>query len=726
MKNLDTLYEAYQNYKKLCVLDNDTDRFMRAYMNVKDRDSENVTTIFSVCHIEQDWVEAIEIGLPFFEKAIKEERQFIRNDGEVLPIEKIRKTSKDSIQDLAKHANYITHEAPDDVETEVLPDKMLMIQKESDFAIYENRVLYAGLMYLKDFVASRLVEIKETTNTYLVKQHIKKAIDMGSRKIHIDLDYDESRVNDPLLTEKNQERDVIDRLDQILTGILALLKTPLMREVSKVEMVSRPIAKTNILKMNRNFRESLACFEYIANYQGKGFSIEHIEKSLIPYTKAMNESYTEMLILLSFINYMYANGISEELKRDLEAIIKEREKQKDNEILARLRNFHATAETKGQTLNEFLLAFEQGYRILEERNDELELEHKEMEVIRKKELKELQERHEAFVDDLKEAHEDEINEINRQNADKIAEIEQEWNQKIVEYRNEKDDEVRQAKEETAQQVADIKESSRIELAEFKDQFTDHIKEMEKENAEIKAQEKERIEKIASLEAQLLNMDIESGKTKAIDFTSEDAFDRLEELKKNFDAFFEKAWKEAKKQIRKDVLLAKREKKNKNKDPEPEPEPEPAPAPVMEEAPVQEEPEMEQEPIQEEVPAEEPVVEETSAEEPIPEEAPVEESTPEEPQAEEPVPEEAPVEQPINEEQPVQEPEPEHEENTPVEEAPIEESVQEEPIEEAPADEPVAEESLNEEPASEDTPDSDESENEEPEPDNEEPKEEAAE
>ena len=273
MKALDTLYEAYQNYKKLCITDNDTSRFFRAYMNIKDRDSEDLVSIFSVCHIEQDWVDAIEKGLPFFEKAIKEERQFIRNDGEVLPIEKIRKTSKASIQDLAKHANYITHEAPPDSETEVLPDKMLMVQKESDFAIYENRVLYAGLMYLKDFVTSRLATIKEATNTYIVKQHIKKLIDMGSRKINVDLDFDEKRVNDPLLSEKNTEKDVIDRLDQILTGVLALLKTPLMREVSKVEMVSRPIAKTNILKMNRNFRESLACFDYVANYQGQGFTI---------------------------------------------------------------------------------------------------------------------------------------------------------------------------------------------------------------------------------------------------------------------------------------------------------------------------------------------------------------------------------------------------------------------------------------------------------------------
>ena len=691
MKNLDILYEAYQNYKKLCVVDNDTDRFLRAYMAVKDRDSEDITTVFSVCHIEQDWVEAIETGLPFFEKAIKEERQFIRNDGEVLPIEKIRKTSKDSIQDLAKHANYITHEAPDDLETEVLPDKMLMIQKESDFAIYENRVLYAGLMYLKDFVASRLVEIKETTNTYLVKQHIKKAIDMGSRKIHIDLNYDESRVNDPLLTDKNNEKDVIDRLDQILTGILALLKTPLMREVSKVEMVSRPIAKTNILKMNRNFREALACFEYIANYQGKGFTIEHIEKSLIPYSKQMNESYTEMLIMLSFINYMYANNISRELQADLDKILQERERQKENEILARLRNFHATAETKGQTLNEFLIAFEQGYRILEERNDELELEHKENEVRRQKETKEFEEKLAAALDELKQSHKEEIDELNRQNANKISEIESDLNQQLAEYQNQKDDEVRQAREDAAQQLAD-----------FKDQFKDHIKQMEEENATIKAQESERVQKIASLEAQLLNNSIKNGDTKEIDFTSEEAFDQLEELKKNFDAFYERAWKEAKKQIRKDILLAKFEKKKKKgKDepqPEPEPEPEPAPQPEPEPEPVKEEPVVEEAPVQEETaPIEEPV-EEPKEEAPI-EDAPIEEPVEDTFESEVPVNEE-----PVEENQPVEEQVEEPINEEPVEDSPVEEHQEEqasEPIEETPAEEEQVEtDDNNEEPKEE--------------------------
>lgn len=557
MKALDTLYEAYQNYKKLCITDNDTSRFFRAYMNIKDRDSEDLVSIFSLCHIEQDWVDAIEKGLPFFEKAIKEERQFIRNDGEVLPIEKIRKTSKASIQDLAKHANYITHEAPPDSETEVLPDKMLMVQKESDFAIYENRVLYAGLIYLKDFVTSRLATIKEATNTYIVKQHIKKLIDMGSRKINVNLDFDEKRINDPLLSEKNTEKDVIDRLDQILTGVLALLKTPLMREVSKVEMVSRPIAKTNILKMNRNFRESLACFDFIANYQGQGFTIEHIEKSFIPYTKQMNEAYTENLILLSFLNYMYSNNLSDELKKDYEDILKQREIQKENDLLAKLRNIHATAKTNEQTLNEYLMMFEQGYRILEERNDALVNQVKEMEANHAKELMAKQREHEAFVDDLKEKHEDEINEINAANQEKIAEIEREHNQQIIEVQNAAEDAIRQAQEAASTKMHEYQEEADRKFEEYKNSFNDHIADLEKQTAEAKAHDKEQKDKIAALETEVLANRRAKGDTKEIDYTSEDAFDRLEQLKIDFDDFFNRAWKEAKKQIRKDTLRRKK-------------------------------------------------------------------------------------------------------------------------------------------------------------------------
>ena len=58
-----------------------------------------------------------------------------------------------------------------------------------------------------------------------------------------------------------------------------LLETPLMQEVSKVDMVRRPIVKTNVLKMNKNFKEALALFDFIVAYEEPGYLIKTIEKS---------------------------------------------------------------------------------------------------------------------------------------------------------------------------------------------------------------------------------------------------------------------------------------------------------------------------------------------------------------------------------------------------------------------------------------------------------------
>ena len=542
MENLDLLYRAYSEYKKLCITDDDTSRFYRAYVRNNLKEHEDTVHIFNLCKIDEDWVKAMEEGLVFFEKAIKEDRQFIRNDGEVTPVEKVRKVAKESIQDLAKHASYITHEAPDTVETDVLPDKLLVIRKESDYAIYENRVLYTGLMYLKDFVMSRLETIKEATNTYQVKQHITKMIDMGARKIDVKLTFDEKRTNDPLLSENNTEKDIIDRLDAVLTMILALLKTPLMREVSKVDMVSRPIQKTNILKMNRNFREALALFDYIASYQGQGFTIEHIERSYYPLTKEMSESYSENLILLSFLNYIYTNELTDKLEKRYRDALAEEQRMKEDEILAKLRSFHADAKEKEKTINEYFILFEQGYRILEKRNDELVIQIKTLEAEHKKE-----------IELLKLTQQEEIKRITKEAEQKIEEKERETEERIKKLEEEQEERVQRLIEDSNKEIAAMSMRLSLEKDEFKRTYKDHVEQMEIQNEEYRKQAEEAMKYKSTLEAQLISYKGQNGILSPAEFNAEEEFDKLEKIKADFDKFYDAAWKEAKKKIRAEVL-----------------------------------------------------------------------------------------------------------------------------------------------------------------------------
>ena len=105
-----------------------------------------------LCEVDESWIRAIEEGLVHIEKAIREDRQFIYSNGEVVPIERVKHVSKDSVEHLARHAELITR-----VEEggDIIPDKLYPVERLSDYAVYENRFLYMLLCYLRDFVTLR-------------------------------------------------------------------------------------------------------------------------------------------------------------------------------------------------------------------------------------------------------------------------------------------------------------------------------------------------------------------------------------------------------------------------------------------------------------------------------------------------------------------------------------------------------------------------------------------
>ena len=132
MTRADILYRAFKAYRK------DT---IASELKKERKDLLNSNVEQDVCNstkylvnIESDWIESIEKGLEFVEKAIAEERQFIRTNGETVPIEKVKKVSKESVKDLAKHSNYITH-LPENENEDVVPDKIHIVEKLSDYAV---------------------------------------------------------------------------------------------------------------------------------------------------------------------------------------------------------------------------------------------------------------------------------------------------------------------------------------------------------------------------------------------------------------------------------------------------------------------------------------------------------------------------------------------------------------------------------------------------------------
>lgn len=562
MDQQDLFYWAYTNYQKEFEGNRD-DYLFKKGVNSKKYPKDEISKVEVVCEIDEDWILAIEKGLDYIAKAIKEDRQFIRNEGEVLPIEKIRRVGKDSIIDLSKHSNYIT-KVPEDGET-VIPEKLMMTKRENDYSIYENRVVYTTLCYLKDFVATRLEKIKDAVNKYEGNFQLSRVIELGYRHVDVAFSLKDIRKNDPITLEHSSSGDKIKRLDMILNGVLVLLKTPLMQEVSKAPLVKRPIVKTNVLKMNTNFKETLNVFDYVCSYNKDGYEIKEVTKTIAPLNIDQQNSFTDLILLGAFMAYKENNNLNAELARNYQLEAKRRQAIKDDETLKRIQELMDKAQKSGKEIGEYLLALEEGYKILEGRLDDAKEELQKTIEDFTNQIAEINEKHEQEIMQINADHQNELIELR---ADLEAQFEEE-KASIAEGYKQEIENMRTSFAGTLEQKEQVISDQANNIATQKEEIDKLTKEKEDVVQESLAKEKDYQEKLDLAHAE--NTALRGKEIDPKDYTSKERFDELERELQTLDNFMKKTWKLTKKEIKKHHMQEMKEevrnhgKAQKNKD-----------------------------------------------------------------------------------------------------------------------------------------------------------------
>ena len=301
MNQLNVYYRALLKYREHTMNDRDctSERNAISRVNVE---SDKIVLRRNICTVDTDWVDAIENGLVFIEKAIKEERQFIRSNGEVIPIEKVKNVSKSSVEHLAKHSNLITREVEGE---DLIPDQLYTVEKLNDYAVYENRFLYMLLCYLRDFITLRYNKILELSNTYQGSMTMNKTVKLPKQTLTYSVNLNEERKEDRYLRKNNRAKDIIDRIDLILKAVLAFISCPLMKLVAKAPMLKPPITKTNVLKMNNNFKQAMALYSFVVAYDKAGYSVETKITELNPFREDLADEMAESVLMASFLTYEY-------------------------------------------------------------------------------------------------------------------------------------------------------------------------------------------------------------------------------------------------------------------------------------------------------------------------------------------------------------------------------------------------------------------------------------
>jgi len=558
MSQLDVYYRALLEYREKTTSDKSCTRFCNAFSRAG---ADRVEVTKAECTVEEDWIQAIEEGLVYVEKAIKQERQFIYSNGEVLPIEKVKHISRESVEHLAKHSDLITREQTGE---DIIPDKLYSVERLNNYAIYENRFLYMLLCYLRDFVTLRYNKILEFTCRYEGQLSIDKEITFEKRKIKYKVDLSEESRDDKYLREHNSAKAAIDRIDLILKTVLAFLATPLMECAGKEPMLKPPITKTNILKMDNDFKGAVRLYEYIIAYDKDGYSVDRtVQKPMI--SDSVAEEFSEAGILLSFLTYEYGLGIQKDLAREYELSEAKRKQEEAAKKAEQIEALKKKLERTGKTLEEYVLELEKYNRMLQSQNSRIEP------LVR--EVASLEEQRDALkntVAELEKQSQQLKEEIIRREQEYfriIEETKSTYERQISDIKAMYDQQIRQIIENHEQQIAQIREQHTQELTELNNQLSlkDQAYKIEIEglNAEIADQTCQKEEALAEIdklseEKELLNARIkalraENGSISAENFTDKDSFDELEREFEAFSRFYKNEWKKTKKEIRKTSL-----------------------------------------------------------------------------------------------------------------------------------------------------------------------------
>lgn len=530
MTHTDLLYRALKEYRKLTSSHRETAQRREAIAKAN-AENDFLTVTRTSCVIDEDWVAAIEEGLPFIGKAIGEERQFILSNGETVEIEKVKHVSKESVTHLARHSNYITRVQEGE---DIVPDRIYTVERLNDYTVYENRFLYMLLCNLRDFVSLRYNKILELTNTYTGALSFDKTVSINKDKLVYTVRLNEERKDDKFLLAHNPMKPMIDRIDLILRSVYYYLRTPLMLEVAKVDKLKPPITKTNVLRMDKNFKEVVKLYEFLLAYNKSGYEIVKDAREL-SLSEAVADEFAEAALMLSFLAYSHGLGIEKELQEEYEREEALRREQEKAALVERLRALKKRVE-EGGGVEEYLM-------LLERRNADLEEDSANLKRCQK-ELERLNGEIEALNGEI-ETHRNEVAELNERHGRELAEIGlriDELNRAAEEERARHTGELREAEEKFYRELTERDRASRAAILE-----------KERETEETKTLLAREEEKRAFAEGRLNALRFHNGlMTPQDDFTSEEAFGEIERQYAAFQVFFRGQWRNARRRIRREM------------------------------------------------------------------------------------------------------------------------------------------------------------------------------
>lgn len=267
----------------------------------------------------EDWIVNIESFFPSLDNIIRNIKNALKVEQEILPVEITRRTNSESIRHLLRNTRFIV-----DIneQGDVRPDRVLNALSEIDYGIYENRFIATLINRLYGYLLDRSKAIEE--NISGVKRNQFKSLNtfkindvVYNMKVDIDCeeDYDTTLIHD-------HNKKIFEKTSNALKIVSMMMNSEFMRTMSRYPPVKPPILKTQIIIKNPDFKNAYLLWLYLDKLHVLDYTLETQQfKNPLnnKYVKQLDQSLM-MLFTTVFVNCNLGNNIENIRKMEIQSI----------------------------------------------------------------------------------------------------------------------------------------------------------------------------------------------------------------------------------------------------------------------------------------------------------------------------------------------------------------------------------------------------------------------
>lgn len=247
---------------------------------------------------DSSWMDLIEEAIPYLDAIIRNPRRFIVQEETVVPIEKAKVVTEETVKHLAQHTDFIQSVDEDGT---INPSKLLNVYREETFDLYENRFIKTLVDQLYIFVDNKL---KESDQKSYVKSKSYATYygetKIGDENLKVDIKIEGNRHE--ILSNADEILKREKQIQHIREIISAFQSSTFIKSLNGCERVRSPIRKTNTILKDQNFKKALGLWEYLE---------ANLLKPMTETVYEVNELTNDNKNYFDVAYYISKNGIEE-------------------------------------------------------------------------------------------------------------------------------------------------------------------------------------------------------------------------------------------------------------------------------------------------------------------------------------------------------------------------------------------------------------------------------